>query len=71
MYHAYCVVMSAMEEDTLLDSDSETRKQHPVDMTTLMQAVSSKLDKLDSTSGILDAMEIRRHSGRRLYYLSK
>ena len=51
--------MSAMEEDILLDSDSETRKQHPVDMATLMQAVSSKLDKLDSTSGILDAMERR------------
>ena len=49
--------MSAMEEDTLLDSDSETREQHPVDMATLMKVVSSKLDKLDSTSGILDAME--------------
>ena len=51
--------MSAMGEDTLLDSDPETRKQYPVDMATLMQAVSSKLDKLDSTSGILDAMERR------------
>ena len=51
--------MSAMEEDTLLDSNLETWKQNPVEMTTLMQAVSSKLDKLDSTSGILDAIERR------------